>query len=366
MEQPTKWKQRATECGSIQENDKKVANARNIPRMMECGHGERQMETELRGRPIRMNRCPSGSQRKQLGQDIKYTPSKYTPGDRQTSRVYCTTLVQCCVPLVAPSSKVVTPIQLYPLYCTLYFCTLARRQPQMLVALSSAFVSDISFQILQCALHWLQLLKCFLLQISLRNHQSFSFQLCSFCWKLVKATTALNCWTSHSCLYFSISVLRSFRPWADIQPSWAHIFVSGYFNPIRRTYFSCVRFQPTFWFCFVLTLPQPSGSHLQTRWFLRHFPWRCHKTVPEPLSYPARRFLHARDQQRLHSLHRCGTRPVNGHRPRGWTSGLFSFQQRPELGGSPVESCLHSWWPSNQSGELHHPCTVPVYKLLCI
>jgi hypothetical protein len=42
---------------------------------MEHGHGKRQMETELRGRPIRMNRCQSGSQREQLGRDIKYTPS---------------------------------------------------------------------------------------------------------------------------------------------------------------------------------------------------------------------------------------------------------------------------------------------------
>ena len=75
-------------------------------------------------------------------------------------------------------------------------------------------------------------------------------------------------------------------------------------------------------------LPQPSGSRFQTRWYLHR---RRHATVPEPFSYPARRFLHARDQRRLHSLHRHGIRPVNGHRPRGWTSDLFSSQQRPEL-----------------------------------
>jgi hypothetical protein len=34
-------------------------------------------------------------------------------------------------------------------------------------------------------------------------------------------------------------------------------------------------------------------------------------------------------------------RPVNGHRPRGWTSDLFPFQPRSELGGSPVDTCLH-------------------------
>ncbi len=34
---------------------------------------------------------------------------------------------------------------------------------------------------------------------------------------------------------------------------------------------------------------------------------------------------------------------VSGHRPRGWTSDLFSSQPRPQLGGSPVESWLHAW-----------------------
>ncbi len=64
-------------------------------------------------------------------------------------------------------------------------------------------------------------------------------------------------------------------------------------------------------------LPQPSGSRFQTRWFL-HLPLRCrHETVPEPFSYPARRFLHARDRRCLHRCHRGGTRPVNGHRHRG-------------------------------------------------
>jgi hypothetical protein len=63
---------------------------------------------------------------------------------------------------------------------------------------------------------------------------------------------------------------------------------------------------------------QPSGSRFQTRWFF-HLPLyrRHHVTVPEPFSYPARRFLHARDRQRFHSLLRRGTRPVNEHHPRG-------------------------------------------------
>ncbi len=64
--------------------------------------------------------------------------------------------------------------------------------------------------------------------------------------------------------------------------------------------------------------PQPSGSCSQTRWSLHlPLPRRRHMTVPEPFSYPARRFLHAQDRRRLHSLHRRGTRLVNGHRPRG-------------------------------------------------
>jgi hypothetical protein len=42
-----------------------------------------------------------------------------------------------------------------------------------------------------------------------------------------------------------------------------------------------------------------------------------------------------------HRCHRHGTRPVNRHRHRGWTSDLCSSQPRPELGGSPVDTCLH-------------------------
>jgi transposase InsO family protein len=61
---------------------------------------------------------------------------------------------------------------------------------------------------------------------------------------------------------------------------------------------------------------------------------RRHETVPEPFSYPARRFLHTRDWQCHHRCHRRGTHPVNGHRHRGWPSDLFSSQPRPELGGS--------------------------------
>ncbi len=86
-------------------------------------------------------------------------------------------------------------------------------------------------------------------------------------------------------------------------------------------------------------LPQPSGSRFQTHWSL-HLPllWCRHETVPEPFSYPARRFLHARDWRRHHRCHRHGPRLINGYRHRGWTSDLFSSQPRPELGGSPVDT----------------------------
>jgi hypothetical protein len=106
------------------------------------------------------------------------------------------------------------------------------------------------------------------------------------------------------------------------------------------------------WACAQAVLPQPSGSRFQTSWFLHLLPLCHHTTVPEPFSYPARRFLHPRDWRHLHSLHGRGNRPVSGHRPRGWSSDLFASQPRPELGGSPMESCLRSWRQSNQSGVL--------------
>ncbi len=96
--------------------------------------------------------------------------------------------------------------------------------------------------------------------------------------------------------------------------------------------------------CAQVVLPRPSGSRSQTCWSLHLLLLRRrHESVPEPFSYPARRFLHTRDRRRHHRCHRQGTRPVNRHRHRGWTSDLFSSQQRPELGGSPVDTCLHPY-----------------------
>jgi hypothetical protein len=109
-----------------------------------------------------------------------------------------------------PPSTVVTPIRLYPLYCTLYFCTLTCWQLAAQVPLSFAFVSDIFVPFLQCALHWLQLSKRFLLRFRLEVY-SFSF----FCWELAVATTALN--FEHICfllriffVYYCLLSLRSF------------------------------------------------------------------------------------------------------------------------------------------------------------
>jgi hypothetical protein len=65
-------------------------------------------------------------------------------------------------------------------------------------------------------------------------------------------------------------------------------------------------------------LPQPRGSRFQAHWFLHLPDWWHHQRC-----------------------HRRGTRPVNGHRRRGWTSDLFSSRPRPETGGSPVDTCLH-------------------------
>jgi hypothetical protein len=114
---------------------------------------------------------------------------------------------------------------LYPLYCTLYLCTLTltRRHLQALVALSLAFVSDI-FRFnstVYCTLHWLQLRRLFSLPIMLRNLHTFCFILFVGSW--AGATTALNFehvrFLTHILLYCCQFFLYSFRPWAVIQPS---------------------------------------------------------------------------------------------------------------------------------------------------
>jgi hypothetical protein len=89
--------------------------------------------------------------------------------------------------------QVVTLTRLYPLYCTLYFCTLTHCHLQAQVALSLAFVSEVFVSILQCALHWLQLSKHFLLTISLRNLPTFVL---FFLLKVGRSYHSTQFWTS--------------------------------------------------------------------------------------------------------------------------------------------------------------------------
>ncbi len=108
-------------------------------------------------------------------------------------------------------------------------------------------------------------------------------------------------------------------------------------------------------------LPQPSGSRFQTHWFLHLLlPWR--HPVPDPFSYTARRFLHARDRQCLHSLHKRSTCPVTGTAPEVGPLTSSPPGRCQSSGGSPMESCLSPWRLSNQSGVLLSTCTIPVFK----
>ncbi len=116
---------------------------------------------------------------------------------------------------------------------------------------------------------------------------------------------------------------------------------------------------------------RPNGWRSNIRWSLILQQRRRRETVPEPFSYPARRFLYARDWRRHQRLHssgirreiRRGIRNASGHRLRGWTSDLFSSQPRPELGGSPVETGFLYW---RTAAPWYMLCTVysPSYKSL--
>jgi hypothetical protein len=123
--------------------------------------------------------------------------------------------------------------------------------------------------------------------------------------------------------------------------------------------------------------PWPSGCRSHTPWSL-HLQRRRRETVPAPFSYPARRFLHARDRRRQQCLHssgirrasghrreiRRGTLNASGHRLREWTSYLLSSQPRPELGGSPVETrsvSLRVYLLTRGQ----YTCTYPLYIRVC-
>jgi hypothetical protein len=116
-------------------------------------------------------------------------------------------------------------------------------------------------------------------------------------------------------------------------------------------------------------LPQPSGSHFQTRWFL-HLPLlrRRHEMVLEPFSYPVRRFLHARERRRLNinavPVSSTGTAPEVGRLTssppsRGQSSG-GALWRAGYTRGDRLTDRLTCWVYSTTC------CTVPVYKLLFI
>jgi hypothetical protein len=113
-------------------------------------------------------------------------------------------------------------------------------------------------------------------------------------------------------------------------------------------------------------LPQPSGSRSQTRCSLHLLVLqRRHVTVPEPFSYPARRFLYARDRRLLHSLHRHGTHLINGHRPRGWTSDLSpGGLPQPSRSRSQTRCSLHLLLLRRRPVTVPEPFSYPARRFL--
>ncbi len=111
----------------------------------------------------------------------------------------------------------VTPNKLYPLYCTLYLCTLAHRQLHALVALSSAFVSDFLFQFYSVHFTGYNLTRAFFFQFRLEiNKPFFNFVLSIGSRQKLPQHSILNMLLVARIFCF---VLCSIRSWADIQPS---------------------------------------------------------------------------------------------------------------------------------------------------
>ncbi len=93
----------------------------------------------------------------------------------------------------------------------------------------------------------------------------------------------------------------------------------------------------------VVLLP-PSGSCLQTLWFLCLLYLRRRQVTVQELFFRSwTGFLHALDRWCHPSLHSSGTCAASGHLLREWTSGLSSSRSTLELRGSPVETWLHPW-----------------------
>ncbi len=126
--------------------------------------------------------------------------------------------------------------------------------------------------------------------------------------------------------------------------------------------------------CWVRTqkaLPQPSGSRFQTLWFHHLLLQRCHETVPELFTYPARRFLHAQDWRRLHSLHRRGPIPSMGttREVRPLTSSPSSRGQSSvgalwKTAYTPVDGQTSRVYPVNPVQYLYISCYVTANKLV--
>ncbi len=137
-----------------------------------------------------------------------------------------------------------TPIRLYPLYCTLYLCTLTRRQIQAQVALSLAFVSDFCC----CkfySVHFIgyNLASAFRLRFLL---EIYKLLFCSFCWKLAVATTALNfehVRRPYICVLLSVFFAQFF--FHPELTSAQHTFAYQVFNPLRLLYFVRFLSRPT-------------------------------------------------------------------------------------------------------------------------
>jgi hypothetical protein len=90
--------------------------------------------------------------------------------------------------------------------------------------------------------------------------------------------------------------------------------------------------------CRVLTqvvLLQPSGSRFQTRWFL-YFSSGAAMRGPGTVFLPGEEVF-ARPGPAAPS------QVTQTRYHRGWTSDLFSSRPRPELGGSPVDTCVNPW-----------------------
>jgi hypothetical protein len=139
---------------------------------------------------------------------------------------------------------VVTLIRLYPLYCTLYYCTLTLthtcRQPSAPVALSFTFVSDFVFKFY--SVHF----------IGYNFHSTFRLEIISFIPNSVfsvgskqRATTMLDFEHVTCCSNFFIVIFRSYQPLAAGHPS-SHIWYQVIFTLFCYSVFVHVTFQPMF------------------------------------------------------------------------------------------------------------------------